>query len=142
MLLCAGLLASCGSTRPDDELPVVNVSFFRPVTSTGLAPVFEVGLHIINPSDSALQLNGIAYTIRLEGQRVLVGVANDLPTIGPYGEGDAVIRASTDMVGSFLLISKLMQEKREGISYEFSARLDVAGFRRDINITREGEFNF
>ena len=142
ILVCACFITSCGSTRPDEQMPVVNVSYFRPADSEGLAPVFEVGLHIINPANTTLRLNGMAYTIKLEGQRVLVGVANDLPEIGPYSEGDAVIRASTDMVGSFLLISRLIQEKPDGIRYEFSARLDVAGMRRDINVVREGEFSF
>ena len=137
--LCFCCLSSCGDIRPDAELPVVNVSSFKPLPSEGIAPVFEVGLHIINPSNATLNINGISYTIRLAGQRVLVGVANDLPDIGPYSEGDAVIRASTDMVGSFLLITRLLREKQESIKYEFSASLDVAGLQRDIKVVKRGE---
>jgi len=138
--LCLCCLSSCGSIRPDEELPVVNVSYFKPLSSEGIAPVFEVGLHIINPSATTLNINGIAYTIRLQGQRVLVGVANDLPDIAPYSEGDAVVRASTDMVGSFLLITRLLREKQENIKYEFSARMDVAGLNRNINVVKQGIF--
>jgi hypothetical protein len=141
-LLCLYCLSSCSSTRPDDELPVVNVSYFKPLPMRGLAPVFEVGLHIINPSATALVLNGLSYTITLEGQRVLVGVARDLPAIGAYSEGDAVVRASTDMVGSFLFITRLMQEKQGNIHYEFSASLDAAGLERNIKVVKSGEISF
>lgn len=138
LFLCLCYLPSCGNVRPDEQLPVVNVSYLKPLPSQGIAPVFEVGLHIINPSNSTLKIDGISYTIKLEGQRVLVGVANDLPDIGPYSEGDTAIRATTDMVGSFLLITKLMREKQESIHYEFSARLGVAGLRQDIKVVKEG----
>lgn len=139
--LCICCLSSCGDIRPDAEPPVVNVSYFKPLPPQGIAPRFEVGLHIINPSNTTLNLNGISYTIKLEGQRVLVGVAHDLPVIGPYSEGNAVIRASADMVGSFLLITKLLREKQESIHYEFSASLDVAGLRGDIKIVKKGEIS-
>lgn len=135
--LCLCCLSACGN-RPDEEIPVVNVSYFKPLPMEGLAPDFEIGIHIINPSGRTLKFNGISYNIKLEEQRVLVGVSNDLPDIGPYSEGDAVIKASTDMVGSFLLISKLIREKQESIKYEFSASLDVAGARRDIKVVRKG----
>lgn len=139
LFLCLCCLSSCGDIRPDAELPVVNVSYFKPLPSEGLAPVFEIGLHIVNPSATTLNIIGASYTIKLDGQRVLVGVANDLPAIGPYAEGDAVIRASADMVGSFLLITKLLREKQETIHYEFSASLNVAGLRRDIKAVKKGE---
>lgn len=139
--LCICCLSACGEIRQDEELPVVNVSYFKPLPPQGIAPVFEIGLHIINPSNTTLNINGISYSVKLEGQRVLVGVANDLPDIGPYSEGDAVIRATTDMVGSFLLITKLMREERESIHYEFSANMNVAGIKRDIKIVKDGELS-
>lgn len=142
LFLCLSCLSSCGEIHSDAELPVVNVSYFKPLPPEGIAPVFEIGLHIVNPSATTLNINGISYTIKLAGQRVLVGVANDLPDIGPYSEGDAAIRASTDMVGSFLLITKLMKEKQESIQYEFSASLNVAGLKRDIKVVKEGEISF
>lgn len=141
-VLCLFCLSSCGNIRPDEERPVVNVSYFKPLPLQGIAPAFEVGLHIINPSNTTLKLNGISYSIKLEGQRVLVGVASELPVIGPYKEGDAVIKATADMVGSFLLITKLLREKQEGIHYEFSARLDVAGLQRNIKVVKQGEMSF
>ena len=135
-------LSSCGDIRPEAELPVVNVSYFKPLPAQGIAPAFEVGLHIVNPSATALKLVGISYTIKLEGQRILVGVAHDLPEIGPYREGDVVVRATTDMIGSFLLITKLLREKQDNISYEFSASLNVAGLGRDIKVVKKGEISF
>lgn len=140
-ILCLGCLSSCGNIRPEAELPVVNVSYFKPLPARGIAPAFAVGLHIINPSATALKLNGVSYTIKLEGQRVLVGVAHDLPEIGPYHEGDVVVRATADMFGSFLLITKLLREKQKNISYEFSANLNVAGLGRDIKVVKKGKFS-
>ena len=134
----ACFLSACGNTRRDEDLPVVNVNYFRMLPSAGLSPNFEIGLKIINPANRPLNLVGISYSIKLEGHRILVGVSNDLPVIEPYSEDVVVIKASADMIGSFLLVSKLIKEKNESINYEFSAKLDTANLRRDINIVREG----
>lgn len=47
---------------------------------TASPPRFEIVLHITNPNRDPLELEGISYTIHLEGNKVMSGVANDLPT--------------------------------------------------------------
>jgi LEA14-like dessication related protein len=134
-----GCVAGCAGVKTADETPVINVSYFHMLPSRGIAPEFEIGLQIINPGGRVLELKGIAYTVSLEGHRVLVGVADDLPVINPYNQADVIIRASTDMLSSIRLLTDLMSRNRDTFSYEFSAKLDIGGQRRRINVVRQGE---
>lgn len=66
------------------------------------------------------------------------GVANDLPTIEPYGETEVTLNATTDLLGGFQLITGLMNEHKEHIEYEFNAKLDVGIFKPRIEVSKKG----
>ena len=144
LLLVTGLLlaAGCGELKPNYETPTINVSYFRPLPGTGIAPRFGIGLHVINPNDFALEVRGISYTVSLQGQKIVVGVARDLPTVPAYGEADIDLQAATDVISSIKLITGLMRDPQQVISYELDARLDIKGFARKVHVVREGEFSF
>jgi LEA14-like dessication related protein len=86
-----------------------------------------------------LNLQGIAYTVIIEGHRILTGVANDLPVIDGYGEGDILLNATADLFNSISLITGILKERRDSIAYELEAKLDVGGFRPDIHVEKRGE---
>lgn len=136
------ITGACADLKPDYETPTVNVSYFRPLTTEGIAPRFGVGLHIINPNDFELDIRGISYTVSLQGQRVLIGVASDLPVIPAYGEGAIDLQASTDVISSISLIAGMMRQRRDSFSYELDARLDIKGFTRKVHVVKEGTFSF
>jgi len=66
------------------------------------------------------------------------GVANDLPTIEPYGEADVTLDATADLLGSFQLLTGLMTKNKEHLEYEFNAKLDVGVFKPRIAVSKKG----
>lgn len=135
------LITGCATFNPDYEAPTVQVSTIRALPSDSMAPRFEIGLHIINPNRNALHLQGIAYTLTLEGHKILTGVANDLPIIDGYGEGDVTLTASTSLMGSIRFLADLMNAKGDKIAYELSAKLDPGGLRPTIHVGEKGEIS-
>lgn len=133
--------SGCATLSPDYETPAVNVSSIRALPSETIVPRFEIGLHIVNPNRSALSLQGIAYTLKLEGHRLLTGVANDLPTIDAYGEGQVTLVASTNLLGSIRLFTELMNANPETITYDLEAKLDPGGIRPAIIVVESGQIN-
>ena len=141
-LLLSGLLlllVGCVGLRPDFEQPTVSVTSFRALPTGSVAPRFEIGLHVVNPNNFPLELQGISYTISLEGHRILTGVANQLPQIAAYGEGDLLLRASPDLLSTISLFSDLMNQPRESFHYELLAKLDVGGLLPKIVISKSGQ---
>lgn len=110
---CAGMM------NPDFDPPVVSLRSFKMLTQESATPGFEIGLHIINPNRDPLTLKGIYYTVAVEGYDVLAGVANDLPTVEPYGKADIVLLANVDLLRGIKLISSLMQKPRNHSNIAF-----------------------
>ena len=132
-------LSACTGLRPGFETPTVSVTSLRPLPGEGGGPRFEIGLHIVNPNREALKLQGLAYTVSLEGQKLITGVDNQLPVIEGYGEGDVTLVASPNLLGGIRLIADLMASPRDQFTYSLEAKLDVGAFTPPIRIRDEGQ---
>jgi LEA14-like dessication related protein len=135
------LLGGCAAVQSDFEKPEVSVTSFRSLPSEGMAPRFLIGLHIINPNRQAISLQGISYQVRLEGRKLLNGVARDLPEVPAYGEADVSVTATADLLSGFRLLTDLLQTRRESVTYELSARLDLGSYLPYVNVVETGELN-
>jgi LEA14-like dessication related protein len=133
------LLVACVTTPNDFEKPSVSVTSFIPKNIRGITPQFEIVLHVTNPNRKPLKLQGMSYTIHLDGNKVMSGVANDLPTIEAYGEADIKLDATADLLGGFQLITGFMNKNNASIEYEFNARLDVGMFTPRIEVSKKGK---
>jgi LEA14-like dessication related protein len=141
-LAAFGSLFGCVGLEPGFETPTVGVSSFRVLPSEGMAPKFEIGLHIVNPNRSALKLEGIVYSVILEGHKVLTGASHDLPVIEAYGEGDVLLTATADLLSSISLIASLMNRPQDTFSYDLNAKLDIGRPGPRIHVQEKGEISF
>lgn len=132
-------LCGCAAMQPGYETPTVTVNSFRALPQQGGAPKFEIGLHVVNPNRQALDLAGIAYTVRLEDREILKGVASDLPVIEGYGSGDILLEAAPNLLEGLHLIRELITSPRENFRYELEAKLDPGGLRPSIRVRDKGE---
>lgn len=132
----------CAFLQTNYEPPSVNVTSFQLLPSDGLIPRFEIGLRVINPNRAALNLQGLSYSIEIEGHKIVSGVSKELPQIEGYSEGNVTLMASANLLSGIRLITDLMNENREGINYQFNAKLDTGGWKPPIHIQEAGEFSF
>ncbi len=135
-------LTGCAGLQTDYETPTVSVTSFKAIPGGRMVPRFEIGLHIVNPNRSALDLKGIAYTINLEGHNLLTGVSNKLPRIEGYGEGDILLAASVDFFNSIGFFADLVKNKnRETFAYSLDAKLDVGTLHPIIRVSKKGNLS-
>ena len=135
------LISGCASLQADFKEPNVSVTSFRALPSEGMAPRFEIGLHVTNPNRTALELVGLSYTVNLEGRQILTGVANELPVIAAYGEGDITLLATADLFNSFSLFADLLRQPRDTFAYEINADLDLGGIYPNISVAKKGQIS-
>lgn len=141
LVILAALLNSCATLSPDYEKPTVTISSFRALPSEGMVPAFEIGLRIINPNAQPLNLEGIVYTISLEGYELVKGVGKDFPTIEGYSEGEVKLTASANLLAGIRFVGDMMQSRGESLKYEFKAKLDLGGLYPSIKVREAGEIN-
>jgi LEA14-like dessication related protein len=135
------LLAGCAAFGPAWETPTVTVSSFRALPSGGALPEFEIGLEVVNPNRTALQLAGAAYTISLDGREIIKGVGNDLPVIDGYGTGRVTLTASANLLAGIQLFTDLLRSPRESFEYRLEAKLDPGGWRPAIRVSDTGRIS-
>ncbi len=142
VLLLMTFLVACAGLSPNYEKPQVNVtSFTLAPDSSGIAPRFNIGLQVINPNRTALPLDGMSYSVEVEGNKILSGAEPNLPRIEGYSSADIVIQASADLLGSARLLNQLLSGQRNQLNYLFKARLDVGTLLPYINIEEKGSFS-
>jgi len=142
VLLLMTFLVACAGLSPNYEKPQVNVtSFTLAPESSGIAPRFNIGLQVINPNRTALPLDGMSYSVEVEGNKILSGAEPNLPRIEGYSSADIVIQASPDLLGSARLLNQLLSGQRNQLNYLFKARLDVGTLMPYINIEEKGSFS-
>lgn len=134
-------LAGCTGLRPGFETPTVSVTSFRTLPGTGVVPEFEIGLQVVNPNREALRLDGVSYTVSLEGKELVKGVSNQLPVIEGYGTGDITLTAAPNLVAGVRLITDLLSGPRDTFRYALEAKLDVGTFIPAIRVRDEGEIS-
>jgi len=140
--LCLLFTLSCATLQPGYETPTVSITSFEAIPSQGMIPQFQIGLHIVNPNRSPLDLKGISYTITLEGHKIMTGVSNQLPRIEAYGEGDVVLNASVDLFSSIGFFTDLIRnQKKDMISYSLNAKLDAGSLHPLIRVTKKGKIS-
>lgn len=132
-------LGGCASLQTEFKEPTVTVTYFRALPSQDMAPRFEIGLHVSNPNRAALALEGLSYSVSIEKHQLLTGVANDLPVIEGYGEGDISLIATADLFNSISLISDLLRQPRDSFTYEIIANLDLGGMYPVIPVKKQGQ---
>lgn len=138
VLFLLSTIISCVTVPSDFVEPGVSVTSFNPEPGDGISPRFKIVLHITNPNRDPLALEGIAYSILLEGNEVMSGVSNELPTIEPYGEDDVTLYATANLFGGIKLMTGLMSNQSKHINYEFKAKLDVGTFMPRIDVVKKG----
>ena len=125
---------------PDYEQPTVTLKSFRALPSEGGMPTFEVGLHVLNPNSGAFQLQGVVYTISVQGHDIVKGVGKDFPVLEGYSEQTVKLTASANLLAGIRLVMDLMNSPSENLEYEFEAKLDTGGFGRSIRVRENGSF--
>jgi LEA14-like dessication related protein len=141
LLLASLLLASCATLSPDYEEPTVTLNSFRALPSKGMAPAFEIGLRVINPNAQSLALEGVVYTISVQGHELVKGVGKDFPVIEGYSQQDLVLSASANLLAGIRFIGDMMQAPEESLEYVFEAKLDLQGLYPSIRVSERGTFD-
>lgn len=135
------ILTACGNLPIGLETPGVTVTSFRVQPSDAMTPRFEIGLNVTNPNAVPLNIDGLAYSISIEGKSVLDGVTNNIDPIEAYGSGDIVITAVPDVIAGVRVLTGLLRGNNDAVSYAFEAKLDVGSWLPDIRVRDDGEIS-
>lgn len=134
------LLCACASLQPRDPLQVT-VAGIEPLQGQGLELRMNVKLRVQNPNDAAVDYNGVAVEMAVQGKTFATGVADVTGTVPRFGE--AVITVPVT-ISAFRMARQVMGAMSGGalnkIEYEMKGKLS-AGLSATRFVTK-GSFDF
>lgn len=142
VLLVTTLVSACASLPTNYEKPQVSVTSFAISPESQGTLTFDIGLRVINPNSVALPLRGMTYTVDIEDNRILTGVASDLPKIAAYETAAFVIQATPDLLGGIRLLNQVLTGEQSRYGYRLNAQLDVGALFPLIHVEETGEFGY
>ena len=134
------LLQACASMDPDYEEPTVTLSSFRALPSDGGMPNFEIGLNIINPNSTSFRLEGVVYTVSVQGQDVVKGVGKDLPVLEGYSEQTNMLTATANLFAGVRLMMDMVNTPNEELNIDFEAKHATSAKLRSIRNKQKCKF--
>jgi len=135
------VMTGCASLQSDFKEPGVTLLSITPEISNLFAPEFDVKLRVTNPNRNELEIVGLSYSIHLQGNKLIEGVARELPIIPAYGEADFGLRATADLVESLNLIGDLLDQPSSEVDFELNADIDLGRFYPMVRIQRVGSIS-
>lgn len=137
--LLVTLLSSCALLDPAYEKPAVHLVRLEPLSSSGFEQRFKVDLKIINPNSTTLNVSGMSYTLKLNGEKVITGVAGQIAEISPYSETIFQVEASTNILVGLRLISSLFDKPGRELRYELETKLRSGWWPVPVHVVESGE---
>lgn len=84
-LLLLSALAGCASMAPRDALNI-DLAGLEPLPSQGLEARFNLKLRVQNPNERAIDYNGVALELEVNGQPLATGVSAQSGRVPRFGE--------------------------------------------------------
>ena len=139
LILATFGLCACAAMPASDPL-VVDVSGIETLPSEGAELRLLVSIRIQNPNDLAVDYDGAAIDLDVNGRRLASGVSDDVGTIPRYGE---TVISMPVTVSAFnvarQLIGVLNRPSVDEVSYRLRGKLE-AGLFGTKRFTYEGVF--
>lgn len=124
--LAALLLAACASIPLDLSPPEATLVDVRYVGGTIYEQRFEFDLRFMNPNRRALDVEGLSFTVDLNGRQFARGVSDRVFVVPGLGEHVATVSAVTTLTQ---LIGQLANPGAVvGVSYAIDGRIVLGGF--------------
>jgi LEA14-like dessication related protein len=126
-LLALGL-CSCAALPNSDPLQV-NVAGVEPLQGEGLELRFAVQVRVQNPNDAAIEYDGVALTLDLNGRKFGSGVSSEVGTVPRYGETVVTIPVTVGMLNIARQVLGLMNgDGTQAVAYKVRGKLEGGMF--------------
>jgi LEA14-like dessication related protein len=114
------LLAGCASLMWTGEKPNVDIVSIMPKEMRLLEQTFTMELRIQNPTDSELDINGMAFELEINGQPFAKGVSNQSVKVDRLSTKIVQVEAYT---GFTSILRQLSEARKGGYASGFKYRL-------------------
>lgn len=139
----AALLASGCALTPKLVPPELSIVDVQLVGSDLFAQRLKVRVHVQNPNDRTLPVDGLQYTLEVDGQPFATGESAASFVVPALGSADFDMNVTTNVAGTLIrLLTRSADARAQAIPYRLSGKVALSsGFMRSIPFEQHGTFN-
>ena len=139
-LACLCFLGGCAHFAR--EPLSVTIAEFNPVEIGVLEQRYDIKVRLLNPNDTEIAFDGVAFDLEINGQPFAKGVSDQKGVVPRFGEAVIAMKVVSGL-GSFLRqIGELQKQDRVGLSYRIKGRLNSGEGFWFTQFNTAGEFLF
>ncbi len=140
VLLMAGGLNACALFQARDPINITVIGF-QPLAGQELEMRMAVKMRVQNPNEQAIDYNGIALNLEVNGQPLAAGVSDQQGHIGRYGEQVVVVPISITAFPFLRQAYGLGQlDTLQGMPYVLRGKL-AGGLFGTVRFTEQGKLD-
>ena len=140
LIVVALWLAACASMQGRDPLKVT-VAGFEPLAGQGLELRMMVKLRVQNPNDAAVEYNGVAVDMEVQGKSFASGVSSETGSVPRFGEAVVSVPITISAFSMVRQAMGMMGGSGTGrIQYEMNGKLSGPAFGA-TRFSTSGEFD-
>ncbi len=138
-VLAVALLVSGCAFAPKLQAPQLSVADVQILGGDLFQQKLRVRVHVQNPNDRALPVEGLTYTLEVEGQLLATGESAASFTVPPLGEADFDMNVTTNLAAALMKV--LAGNNTHELAYHMKGKVTLSqGFLRSIPFEQRGTF--
>lgn len=136
------LITGCATMSNYPEQPRVSLVSIQPKDMTLLEQRYGLQLRILNPNETAIPVEGLHYSLEINGREFAYGVSRQEVSIPPFGEA----LLDVDVVSNLLNVMQQVQEMsgapQKSLQYRLSGKISLSNSRVKLPFDYHGELKF
>ncbi len=142
VLLTIVFLGACATLNPYKESPRVSLVSIQPQEMKFLEQRFALQLRILNPNDVAIPVEGLSYSIEINGREFAYGVSRQAVEIPAFGEALLDVEVVSNLLNVMQQLQALSGESRESMDYRLKGKISLANSPLSLPFDYSGELSY
>jgi LEA14-like dessication related protein len=138
---CALALSACAVWGLREPLSVT-IADFTPLEMSVLEQRYAVKVRVLNPNDTELAFDGVAFDLEINGQPFAKGVSSQGGVVPRFGEALIDLQVVSGLQHILRQIAELQKGDRTGFAYRIKGHLHSPGVLGSIPFNATGKFAF
>jgi LEA14-like dessication related protein len=135
-------LVACAGLGRYPESPRVSLVSIQPRSMTMLEQRYGLQLRILNPNETAIPVEGLSYSLEINGREFAYGVSRQAVSIPPFGEALLDVDVVSSLLDVLQQVQGLGEQPPETLSYRLSGKLSLSNSLAQLPFDYRGELKY
>lgn len=144
LLLAFGvlLITGCATMNNYPEQPRVSLVSIQPKEMTLLEQRYALQLRILNPNETAIPIEGLNYSVEINGREFAYGVSRQAVSIPPFGEALLDVDVVSNLLNVLQQMQEMSNEQQDSLQYRLSGKLSLSNSLVKLPFDYHGELKY